>query len=85
MLLPNFRSSASAALTSQVHASATVITKRSKLTLRAAWVRSAHEVLVRRSEGKRPLKRTIRRWENVKMDLKRNMIGGYGLDLSASG
>jgi hypothetical protein len=78
-------SSASVALTSQAHASTTIIIKRRKLTQRAAWVGSAHKVLVRKPEGKRQLNRTMRRYENIIIYLKRNMIEGYGLDPSASG
>jgi hypothetical protein len=37
-----------------------------------------HRVLVRKSEGKRPLGRPRRRWEdNIKMDLQ-EVGGGYG-------
>ena len=32
--------------------------------------RGVHKVLVGKSEGKRPLRRPRRRWENIKMDLR---------------
>jgi hypothetical protein len=39
--------------------------------------RSVYRVLARRSEGKRPLERTRRRWEdNIKMDLQEVGWGG---------
>jgi hypothetical protein len=41
--------------------------------------RNAYRVLVRKSEGKRPLGRPIRRWvDNIKMDLRE--IGWVGVD-----
>jgi hypothetical protein len=46
--------------------------------------RSVYRVLVGRSEGKRPLGRPRRRWEdNVKMDLREIWIGE--LDSAGSG
>ena len=39
-----------------------------------------------KSEGKRPLGRPRRRWEdNIKMDLLEVGFGGHGLDLAGSG
>jgi hypothetical protein len=41
--------------------------------------RNAYRILVRRTEGRRPLGRPRRRWEdNIKMDLEDEM--GHGLD-----
>jgi hypothetical protein len=38
-------------------------------------------ILVGKPEGKRPLGRSRRRWvENIKMDLKRDMMGWCGVD-----
>jgi hypothetical protein len=49
--------------------------------------RGVHRVLVGKPEGKMPLRRTRRRWEdNIKMDL-REVVGGicgYGEELSSS-
>jgi hypothetical protein len=43
--------------------------------------RNAYRILVGMPEGKRPLGRTRRRWmDNIKMDLKRDRMGWYGLD-----
>jgi hypothetical protein len=43
---------------------------------------NAHEILVVKPEGKRPLGRTRRKWEdNIKME---NGVGGRGLDSSES-
>jgi hypothetical protein len=43
--------------------------------------RNAYRILVGKSEGKRPLVRSRRRWvDNIKMDLKRDRMGWYGLD-----
>jgi hypothetical protein len=39
--------------------------------------RGVHRVLVGKPEGKRPLGRPRRRWENIKMDLQE--VGGGGL------
>jgi hypothetical protein len=42
---------------------------------------NANRVLVVKPEGKRPLEKPRRRWEDtVKMDLNRNRRGWYGLD-----
>ena len=41
--------------------------------------KDAHRVLVGKPEGKRPLGRTRRRWEdNIKMDLQEVGCGGMG-------
>ena len=43
--------------------------------------RGVHRVLVGKPEGKRPLGRPRRRWEdNIKMDLQEVVRGGLGLD-----
>jgi hypothetical protein len=43
--------------------------------------RDAYRILVGMLEGKRPLGRPRRRWDdNIKMDLKRDRMGCYGLD-----
>jgi hypothetical protein len=43
--------------------------------------RNAYRILVVMREGKRPLGRPRRRWvKNIKMDLKRDKMGWYGLD-----
>jgi hypothetical protein len=48
--------------------------------------RNAYRILVRKPEGKRPLGRPKRRGvDNIKMDLKRDRLGCYGLDPSGSG
>jgi hypothetical protein len=48
--------------------------------------RNAYRVLVGKTEGKRPLGRPRRRWvDNIKMDLKRDRLGWYGLDRIGSG
>jgi hypothetical protein len=47
--------------------------------------RGAYRALVGKPEGRRPLGRPRRRWEdNIKMDL-REMAWGHGLDRSISG
>jgi hypothetical protein len=47
--------------------------------------RGVYRVLVRETEGKRPLGRPKRRWENnIKMDLQEVICGGYGLDRAGS-
>jgi hypothetical protein len=46
--------------------------------------RGAYRVLVGRAEGKRPLRRPSRRWEDIKIDLH-EVRWGHGLDLSPSG
>jgi hypothetical protein len=44
-----------------------------------AWRRGVYRVLVGRSEGKRPLERPRRRWEdNIKMDLR--VVGVDGVN-----
>jgi hypothetical protein len=46
--------------------------------------RKVYKVLVGKPEGKRPLGRPRRRWENgIRMDL--DWLGGYGLDSTVSG
>jgi hypothetical protein len=48
-------------------------------------IRNAYRILVGKPEGKRPLGRPRRVWEdNIKMDLRERM-GWYGLDWSGSG
>jgi hypothetical protein len=43
--------------------------------------RGAYKALVGKPEGRRPLGRPRRRWEDIiKIDLKRNRTGGHGLD-----
>jgi hypothetical protein len=39
--------------------------------------RGVHRVLVEKPEGKRPLGRPRRRWEDIKMDLQK-VVGGRG-------
>jgi hypothetical protein len=41
--------------------------------------KNAYRILVGKPEGKRPLGRR-RRVDNIKMDLKRDRMGWYGLD-----
>jgi len=48
--------------------------------------RGVYRILVRKPEGKRPLGRPRRRWEdNIKMDLQEVGCEGYGLDRASSG
>jgi hypothetical protein len=48
--------------------------------------RGVHRVLVGKPEGKRPLGRPRRRWEdNIKMDLEGSWRGSSGLDGVGSG
>jgi hypothetical protein len=48
--------------------------------------RGAYSVLVRKPEGRRPLGRLKRRWEDdIKMDLREVGWWGHGLDRSGSG
>ena len=48
--------------------------------------RGVYRVWVGKPEGKRPLGRPRRRWEdNIKMDLQEVRCGGYGLDRGGSG
>jgi hypothetical protein len=45
--------------------------------------RNAHTILVGKPQGKRPLGRPRRKWENnIKMDLIRDRMGWHLLDLS---
>jgi hypothetical protein len=66
------------------------VTKHSQTKSRT-WARLGEEkgvyrVLVEKPEGKRPLGRPTRRWEdNIRMDLQEVGCGGFGLDLSSSG
>jgi hypothetical protein len=47
---------------------------------------NAYRILVEKPEGKIPLGRPRRRWvDNIKIDLKRDRMGRYGLDQSGSG
>jgi len=43
-----------------------------------------YRVLVGKPEGKRPLGRLKRRWEDIKMVLQEVGCGGYGLDRVSS-
>jgi hypothetical protein len=53
---------------------------------RMGEVRGAYNILVGRPEGRRPLRRPRRRWEDhIKMDLRVNRVWGCGLDLFGSG
>jgi hypothetical protein len=48
--------------------------------------RGAYRALVGKPEGRRPLLRHRRRWEdNIKMDIRLNGWGAHGLDQSGSG
>ena len=48
--------------------------------------RGVYRVLVERAEGKIPLRRPRRRWEDsIKMDLQEVGCGWYGLDRVGSG
>ena len=48
--------------------------------------RGVYRVLVGKPEGKRPLVRPRRRWEdNIKVDLQKEECGGYRLDRAGSG
>jgi hypothetical protein len=48
--------------------------------------RKLYKVLVGKPEGKRPLGRPRRRWEDgIRMDLREIGLGGCGLDLTGSG
>jgi hypothetical protein len=48
--------------------------------------RNACRIFVGKPEGKRPLGRSRRMWvDNIKMNLKRDRMGWYGLDRSGSG
>jgi hypothetical protein len=49
-------------------------------------VRKVYRVLVGKPEGKRPLRRPRRRWEDgIRMDLREIGLGGCGLDSTGSG
>jgi hypothetical protein len=49
-------------------------------------VRNVYKVLVGKPEGKRPLGRPRRRWEDgIGMDLREIDLGGSGLDSTGSG
>jgi hypothetical protein len=48
--------------------------------------RNAYRIVVGKPEGKRSLGRPRRRWvDNIKIDLKRDRLGCYGLNRSGSG
>jgi hypothetical protein len=48
--------------------------------------KGADRILLVKPEGRRPLERPRRRWEdNIKMDLQEVGWGGHGLDQSDSG
>jgi hypothetical protein len=48
--------------------------------------RKVYKVLVGKPEGKRPLGRPRRRWEDgIRMDLREIGLGGGGLDSTGSG
>jgi hypothetical protein len=48
--------------------------------------RNACRILVGKPEGKRPLERPRCRWmDDIKIDLKGDRMGWYGLDRSGSG
>jgi hypothetical protein len=45
--------------------------------------KNVYRILVGKPEGKRPLRRQRRRWvDNIKMDLKRERVGWYGLEMA---
>jgi hypothetical protein len=49
-------------------------------------VRGAYSILFGRPEGRRPLERPRRRWDdNIKMDIKEIGFGGCGFDSFGSG
>jgi hypothetical protein len=60
--------------------------RRMKWTGHVAYmevIRNVFTVLVRKPEGKRPLKRLRHRWEcNITMDLREIVLGVCGLDVS---
>jgi hypothetical protein len=48
--------------------------------------RNAYRILLGNPEGKRALGRPRRRWvDNIKLDLKRDRMGWYGLDRTGLG
>ena len=46
------------------------------------WGRGVHRVLVGKPEGKRPLGRPRRRWEDIKMDIQDVRAGGDWMELA---
>jgi hypothetical protein len=48
-------------------------------------IRSAYNIFVRKPQGKRTLKRSRHRWEDIRMDVNRHRVGRYGLDASGLG
>jgi len=46
---------------------------------------SAYMILVRKPEGKRPLRRPRHRWEYIRVESLRNRLRSSGLDASSSG
>jgi hypothetical protein len=53
---------------------------------RMGETRNAYTILVGEPEGNRPLGRPRRRWvDYIKIDLKRDRMGWYGLDRTGSG
>jgi hypothetical protein len=48
-------------------------------------MRNAYKILVGKPEGKRPLRRTMRRQEDMRKDLRESRVGKCGLDASGSG
>jgi hypothetical protein len=67
----------------------TTVTNQNRLrfeVLEAVKMSIVFFILVGRSEGRRPLGRLRRRWEdNIKMDLREIGFGGCGLDSLGSG
>jgi len=60
--------------------------KRVGYVARMGERRGAYRVLMGKPEGKRPLGRPRRRWEdNIKMDRQEVGCGGHGLDRAGSG
>jgi hypothetical protein len=48
---------------------------------RMGEARNAYRILVGKPEGKRPLRSPRRRWvDNIRLHIKRDMVGWYGLD-----
>jgi hypothetical protein len=43
-------------------------------------MRKVYRIWVGKPERKRPLRRLRHRWENIRMDLKKNRLGGCKLD-----
>jgi hypothetical protein len=49
-------------------------------------MRSTYRILVRKREGRRLLARSRSRWEdNIRLDLKGNRVGRYGMDSYVAG